>query len=170
MNLTPASFIKRKTPAADRLANLHEVRCEWLAFRVRVIQQGEYSNASRMPFKALTLEIEQLKDWRSHAVKTCLKKGLPATLLNVVDRSLKYIDECEATAKELLAEEQAIAAAKVMNAEYEALADRIIPEKNEYIEGFDDYEEGVKAWISLIDLVRTGYITEKQLPDYGITL
>lgn len=171
MKVTEADIIARKRAEVACAIDGHKAAiayCEMTKDRVKDI---EYNTKTRDFVKAIATELsEKYRDFRSAMLKDCKKNDLIATIVKVCDRTI-YIEN-ERMANVLVSLEK-IKEREKEHTLYESrriLAERVAPYENEYIKGFDNVREGVRAWDCLIDCVESGVVKEDKLHEYGINL
>lgn len=171
MKVTEADIIARKRAEVACAIDGHKAviaYCEMTKDRVKGV---EYNTKTRDFVKAVAAELsEKYSDFRSYMLKSCKKADLITTIAKVCDRTIDIENERMANT---LASLEKIKEREKEHALYEtrnALAERVMPYENEYIKGFDNVREGVRAWDCLIDCIESGHITEDNLHKYGIDL
>lgn len=171
MKVTEANIIARKHAEATWAIDGHNAviaYCEMTKDRVKDV---EYNAKTRDFVKAIAAELsEKYRDFRSYMLKDCKKAHLIETIVKVCDRTIDIENE---RMENTLASLEKIKEEEKEHALYESrrvLAERVAPYENEYIKGFDNVREGVRAWDCLIDCVESGIITEDKLHEYGIDL
>ena len=151
---------------ADTTLLEHEVN-EWREFA----KANVYSTQTRPRFKAIKDRICMLfPDYRRYIVSNAKVAELPVAIIRVADRTLEQLErqKIAAQAETELVRQRLLNQLKANQAQ--RLMDEVAPHRLDYINGFDDPEEGVQAWSCLVTLILEGDVTREQLPDYGIQL
>lgn len=114
--------------------------------------------------------ISMSKDWRSHCLKTSLKKDLIKNIVNVCKSNIKVLEERNKTIQLQVLEDVKKEGERKERDIANELAAKIYPYREEYIRDFESINMGIRQWNCLYDLVQSGDVKEDQLIDYGIDL
>lgn len=113
---------------------------------------------------------ERYPDYRRGMLKESKKSDLPQTIIQVLNRTIQnhneYIDQLEIVvnnSKEQIEKNH-------QKELFYALAERVRPYKNDFIDLFESVSEGREQWDNVISLIEDGYIKEDDLSSYGINL
>lgn len=112
----------------------------------------------------------QYPDYRRYAMTKCLKGELVTNIQMVCTRSIAQHSEEIAKLEKQLSEEITREEKRLAREKNQKLVDRFSDMKKDYVMGFDEIEDGLDAWNSLVDGVLDGYIKESELPGFGIKL
>lgn len=162
MAMSKQIYIDHKQQILTENAELQELKAK--------VSQMQYTGGSAddkefLKFTACSL-MSKYPDFRRAILKSSKKADLPTSITNVIDRTLSHnnavILTIEEKIKEILDRELACS----ISAARQELIDRVWSQKKQFIQTVSNVEE----WECLIECIRSGDITESQLPSYGINL
>lgn len=162
MSKSKQSYIDRKQHLLAENAELQELSAK--------VSQMRYTGGSTddKEFLKLTAELLMTKypDFRRAILKSSKKADLPTSITNVINWSLSNNNAAiliiEDQIKEMLDQESNLAISKAR----ENLVEKVWAHRDSFIQS----SSGIREWDCLIECIRSGDITESQLPSYGINL
>lgn len=151
--------------------SLLEDKNQELMETIKFIENKVYNNETKAYINNVAEKLMAAwRDYRGHALKTSKKKDLVGNIVMVCQRTISSNNKTIESRKIDLQKAESENTKDQERAEWEKLAEKVYPYKDEYIRSSETVSEGVRQWDCLIDLIETGYVKEDQLIDYGIDL